>query len=592
MRRSRLASDLSVAIKLALAFAFGHLAFGVLMQLSAAFGSFDKVLIALFLVLPIVVGRRTLLNSLSELLNLVTANVSVSAIDRLWKRDRVYAAFVLAVAACVIGGVLPLFVTFFGPPAVDALAYYMAQGKLIAFTGDYSPVPGYEGFQVLSYAAEMPFAVMYLFGGETVGHFAAKATIVPVVLATLALMWGTASICGLQLLGKWLVCLLPLTSSSYLLVAFDGKSDLVSNLYGVAALIPLLSVSNTNARSGAVLFGAMTGGALIAKFSLFAVLPAAFVPVLIWKFRTDWRAAVGYISVGAASLTVVLLGGWMVKNFVLFADPLVPFFRMQASTPEFPTEQMWYADQVTEWIRATYPLALTFGRYSMQYGQISVGWLLLLPCFFAVRQWKDKSSLMLLAGGLLGITAWVYFRPSILAPRYILPAISMAIFAFAYAAETVFNDRGRRKIAFLAIGTLCITGLLLAAASTYRIKLAVPYYASYVSETPRLPELRLADALKHLPVGEPILFLSYQNEYLRGDLLQNMLPGKAVGALISEKKLLWSHLDKEKIKYVVVDKSHALGRIVDMETARAHYDVERHEFGEYRYYLYELKKLE
>lgn len=592
IRRSRFPAALGLVARLGLGFAIGHLVLSVVMQLCAAFGLFDRISIATFFVVAVVIGRRSLMDAAREFVTVSEVNAGVAAVRRSWSTDRVYTATVLFVAACVIGGVAPLFITFYGPPAVDALAYYLAQAKLVAFTGDLSPVPGYEAFQVLSNVAEMPFAAMYLFGGETVGHFAAKATIVPVVVATLTLMWGIGAVCGLRSLGKWLVLLLLMTSSSYLLVAFDGKSDLVSNLYAVAAVLTLLLGSDTQARAGAAWFGALCGGALIAKFSLFAVLPAALATVILWMFWSNSRGAVKYVGISAASAMAVFLAGWMVKNFVLFGDPFVPFYQFKPLTPEFPTAQVWYAEAATAWIQATYPLALTFGRYPMQYGQISIGWLLILPCFLAVRRWQNKCSLVLLAGALLAIAAWVYLRPSILAPRYFFPAISMAMFAFAYAAEAVFRDRERRIIALLAIGTLGMTGLLFAAASAYRIQLAVSYYASYVSDRPWLPELHRARELKRLARGERVLFLSYQNEYLRADLLNDMVPAKAVGATVSDADRFWNYLESEKIRYVVVDKSHPYGGRIDMESTPAHYEIDRQAFLEGHYYLYELKRLE
>ena len=592
IRCSRLAGSLDIVAKLGLAFATGHVLLGILMQLCAVFGLFNLTLVTCLFAVSIGAGSRSFRELAGEFRTRHATYSLRSVLHEARERDRIHTLTVGATAICVVAGILPLFVIFFGPPAVDALAYYLAQAKLIAFTGEMTALNGYEAFQVLSYAAEMPFAAMYVLGGETVGHFAAKATIVPVMLASLALMWAIAGACGIQRLGQWLVCLLIMTSSAYLLVAFDGKSDLISNLYAVGSLLALLLASGPNKLSSATLFGLLAGGALLAKFSLFVVLPPAFAVVFAWKFWGNWGDAAKYALVAAAILNIVLVSGWMLKNVVLFSDPVAPFYRFHASTPEFPTEQVWYSAEFTAWIRATYPFALTFGRYPMQYGQVSIGWLLLLPCVITLRYAKNKTSLVLFAAGSLGIAFWVLFRPSILAPRYILPAISMVMFVFAHATETAFMKPRWRLFPLLGIGTLCLTALLVDTASVYRIKLAVSYYASYVSDRPWLPALHRAQAMSRLPLGERVLFLSYQNEYLRGDLLNSFLPSRAVSAAAADKEAFWRFINDHGVNYVVVDKTHPLGQVVDMTSAPPEFSVTEHEFLANLYYLYEIKRME
>ena len=591
LRHVHLSDSMGLAGRFGLAFALGHLGIGILLQLLAVYGMFYKTVIAALLIAVVVGGWPSLAGFGRELKARIPARVQMmTACRRLWNEDRSHAVFLLAASASVLFGLLPLYTAVFGPTMMDALAYYLAQGKVIAYTNEMAPVLGYGGFQVLSYAAEMPFALMFLFAGDLIGHYAAKATIYPVVLATMALMWAIARCCGLKTLGRWIACMLLISSSSHLLVAFDGKSDLISNLYGLAALLSLLSTLRASLNSGAIVFGLLSGGAIIAKFSVLAVLPPAFAVVVAWKFWKQWKLALKYAAIAAAAVSFTLVAGWALKNTILFNDPIAPFYRFHESTPTFNTKQIWYSDENTQWIRATYPLALTFGRYPMQYGQLSVGWILLLPLFFVVRSFKDKSSLVLLAGGLVGIATWVYLRPSTFAPRYILIVLSMLMFAFAYAADTAFNSPRARGLAIPAIAALIMVTLLIDAASLERARTAKEYFKAYLAEPSWNTVYRWAQRMNRVPEGGRILFLSYQHEYLRRDLLSNLHSHRPFYSVYTDPEAFWEVIDEQGVRYIGLDKTHPIGKAVDMKSAPPDVELIEHEFLSDYYYFYEIKK--
>ncbi|WP_216293020.1 hypothetical protein, partial [Polynucleobacter sp. 15G-AUS-farblos] len=76
-------------------------------------------------------------------------------------------------------------------PTEDPLVFYMAQAKLIASTHNYLPLRNSDAFAslpLLPFIAEIPYALMYAFGGDTIGQISSKLSIGPIFLTILALL--------------------------------------------------------------------------------------------------------------------------------------------------------------------------------------------------------------------------------------------------------------------------------------------------------------------------------------------------------------------------------------------------------------------
>ena len=203
-------------------FVLGHAALAIMLQLIAVAGMFRLAgVIALFAAVAISGLLRVSLRMCWPDLSQVLPHSLLS---------RVLASGVMLL-------LLFLLVDSFSLPGTDALAYYMAQPKLMAVTGSYTLLANYESFGVLPAIAEMPYAVMYLLGGDTLGFVAAKFSMWPVLLATLALLWQSAKAVKATTDSAWVFMAFAITSSAVTLVAWDGKTDLVGLMYFLAALL-------------------------------------------------------------------------------------------------------------------------------------------------------------------------------------------------------------------------------------------------------------------------------------------------------------------------------------------------------------------
>lgn len=527
-----------VKTEFAQAFSLGHLLLCLLLQGMAIFGVFSRVSLAVvFVVLGIAYFWKI--------------HPGPSWKEAL-KRYRPADFYTWAFAFLIVAVSAFIFMCSLSYPQTDALAYYMAQPKLIAATGAYTIHPLYTTFSVLSLIAEMPFAVMYAVAGELWGQAAAKMSMYPVFLGVLVLLWDIARKLGMSRGTAWIATALGVTSTAITLVAWDGKTDLIALLYALGALSLMLGLTDSEEKhtSGlAFCFGMLSAGAVLAKFSYALVLPFCLgVPLL----ALGWKKKKQFVSLclvaGAAALFVFCLGWWG-KNALLFHDPFAPLFYLHEATPAFNLDQVWFGEEETRWIVATYSLAATFGLYPMQHGGISPIWLMLLPAL-AVRPWRNESgrkALWIAVGGLLGLAAWVCLRPSVIAPRYFLPALMWPCFLLLSGLDVWVTKRA----AFLRLFAAALIVLLLLNL-TYVYKAmrttSAPYLRGlFTQRWDRIPPAARAQRLLADAEKEKCLVLSYSTENLPAGMLKSFV----IWDYSAHNIYAWAQ--ERHIKYIVHD---------------------------------------
>ncbi len=475
-------------------------------------------------------------------------------------------------------------------PGTDALAYYMAQPKLMAATASYTPLPGYleVGFAVLPAIAEMPYAAMYALGGDTVGLVASKLSIWPVFLVCLSLLWRCARRLGLSADAAWLFVAFGATSTAVTLTAWDGKTDLIGLMYALGAVlwIPGLVSSNSDPRNF-WLFGVMSACAVIAKLSYALILPFCMgLPMLFlwWKQREDLRRI--FVIAGLAAI-LTLAVGWWVKNFLLFGDPFAPIVTLRESTPTFNLEQVCFDADNTRWILTTYPLALTFGLYPMQHGGISPIWLMLLPALWT-RPWEfeaGRKALYLGLGSVAGILVWALLRPSVIFPRYFLPALLLPGLILIAGYERWLSER-RAWAAAVLVAVMVLVMLHVEYISTVYRYVTLPFVSSLKGGVGATPALDRAKRLASDPrPNVKVLLLSYSSEFLPSRMLTSFLPHRSIKK--NENALEWSL--REKVDYIVYDPiTHKRGDLDATPPPGLH--VEKLEYAPNVYYLYALTR--
>ena len=439
----------------------------------------------------------------------------------------------------------------FSQPGTDAAAYYLAQPKLIAATGTFKLLPAYESFGVLPALAEMPYAVMYLFGGDSIGLVAAKLSMWPVLICTLQLHWKCARVLGASAEAAWVFVGLLMTSTAVTLVAWDGKTDLIGLMYLMAAVLWMPGGVRPLSPSAwhSALFGFMAASAVMAKFSYALILPFVLgVPLLLVWWRNP-KVLLNVILISGFSVLLVFILAWWSKNSILFGDPFAPLIFLKSSTPKFSLDQVWFNAEYTKWIVETYPLAVTFGKYPMQHGGISPLWLILLPTLW-MRPWQSVGggrALYFAIGGLLGLGAWVLLRPSVIAPRYFLPALILPCLILILGYQSWLDKK--IEIAFAAmLATLVMLLMHLESTKLASKYASVPWLDAVNGDVSASPLYALSHHLDaDTRANAKVLLLSYATAALP----IRMMPTFMIGAAIGGNENVYEFAKKSNIDYIV-----------------------------------------
>src|SRR5262249_3321925 len=110
------------------------------------------------------------------------------------------------------------------------------------------------------------------------------------------------------------------------------------------------------------------------------------------------------------------------------------------------TEQAWVGPEATRRIILTYPLAVTYGQYPMQDGNISALVLAFVPLLLLgsrSRQLRESPIVQLSTAALSGIVLWVMLRPSVLAPRYFMASLLAFVPLAMSGSELVLGREGK-----------------------------------------------------------------------------------------------------------------------------------------------------
>lgn len=431
-----------------------------------------------------------------------------------------------ALSALCIGAALTFAPLSVLPPGTDAMAFYMAQPKLIASTHAMTPLPGYVYFANIGLASEMHYAVFFALGGDHIGAMAGKFFIWMNGTATLALVWGIAERGKLELLARWTAVAIVLCCSAFTLLLWDGKTDLLPN--GLALLAVYWLLKSPLDRREYALAGLATGLACVSKLSFLPSLGPGIAFLFLRQATSsglELRRALPLMARSAAwfsAFAVIPFAALAIKNGIVFGEPFSPFFLI-GTGKGFPLDQVWFNSENTRWILQTYPFALVLGQYPMQHGNLSVLVLVAAPLALvpAIRKAVGSHAVWLALAGGAGILAWAVLRPSVLAPRYILPSLVMIVPLAAGVLSWLWHrDSWMRALAGLLVG-LSLAGVLYDVQLTYRDN------KGYLLSLPRRyqhPIWQTADAanLSTRPDAR-VLNLMYYSSMYRADLLACMI---------------------------------------------------------------------
>lgn len=527
---------------------------GVLSQVLVLLGlitDFTPWVVGGALALAMVAGARAVLPALIEFAHSTAAAFrSWLGATPVWKTAGIIVALY---AGGLLLGALML------PPSGDAEAFYFVYAKFIAAGQRFVPFTGnYEPFSSIGMVGELHFAALMLLAGQP----AAKAFTWFVAVAACAMLVHIGRACGLGARGRLAALLLVLTSTTFTAYVTDGKVDLFAVALGLAAYYwALQPAEKGTVDAPAVLVGLLTGLACVAKISYIPTLAPGVVLLLALRESHALRfAPLARWSVPFGVTAVIAVVPHMAKNAVFFGEPLAPFF---SATGASMVSQVWYSAEATRWIVMTYPLALVFGQYPMQGGTLSFLALALLPLAIYLprpARWRDSVLVKVTLAGLLGIAIWLVFRPSVLAPRYMLAPLLLLFLLPSRALEHVLSLKPAPRILTMAIAASFVIALVVLAHPFVRLaKDAAKFARSAIPDCYRASPYceALQEVNERLPHAARVYVGMYYTYWLRPDLLAcrntsaEIIPGKAP----PDAAALWEELFARGFETVVIDKT-------------------------------------
>ena len=488
-----------------LAFVLGQGLIGTLWQVLASVSLFSRwaVLGSLLLVAAggIVVFRRD-------------GCTWISLMPRL--RSPVLLAAMVVTASSVILMVLNFPLSLL-PPGTDAMAFYIAQPKLIAALGSFAPLPQYQALAQIGLAAEMHYGAFFLIGGDHLGELAGKAFVWFTGVASLVVLSGVSRQAGLSRMGCAITVAAAVSCTAFTLVLWDGKTDLLPNSLALAAVYGVLLRTSNPARPAVT--GLAAGMASVGKLSF---IPSFGLTLAILFLRQgflqpNWHTRLTRDAAHMAAWFLVPVLALVLKNALGYGEPFAPFFMLNTG-PAAQLDQVWFSPENTRWIVSTYPLALTFGQYPMQHGNIGVPILAALPFLLvpALRREAGTTAIWLALAGIAGVIAWVVLRPSVLAPRYILPCLFLLIPACATILEWMWNEGGRMARSAIAAAALML--FYIQAVDAHAMILNNRYYLLALPKMSTHPIWQTADAAnKSDRSAVRVLNLMYYSSMYRPD---------------------------------------------------------------------------
>jgi len=508
------------------AFLLGQISLSFLWFILGLTGLFNKYIIVFILVASFLFGARFIYLTLVPLLSQFR-KIFINVRNDTWGWQGIALIVILISGAGIysLGGML----------AYDASTFYMTVAKSISASQIISILPRKEiEFQVVGFVGEFHYAALMTIGNQD----AARLFTWPTMLAGMGMLMALCTVVGLRERGKWVSALMILTSSSIYFVLGNGKVDLFSMAYGIAAYYWIL---NKGMKSSS-LSGLFAGTAIAAKISLIVSIIPGLAVMFIWlrlreiaclqqeikkTFLFLIRDSIPFVI----WLVLPILIFFFMRNAILFK--YVPFIKENSGTMDVLLNS-WkysYGSVTPPYIYIIYPLYVIFGDWrGGQLGNLSVMVLLFYPLIFLYphrKLMRNKLLIVLSLSGYIGLVFYVIIFPTFVEPRYYFPNLFLLIPMAARIAEYItYSPKIRKELSFGIMACLYIIGVSFLLRYSFvdfkhtmqYLRNEIPFCELQGPEKSRCKALSLVN--ESAKPGNRILSSFVHYYYLRSDLMQ------------------------------------------------------------------------
>ncbi len=452
------------------------------------------------------------------------------------------------------------------PPLGDAEAFYMVLPKIMAASHRLVPQPNYHAFTQIGLSGEMHYAALMSIASPQ----AAKLFTWFTALALAGMLIGLNTEVGNSGIGKIVSLTLLFSSTTVTSYVFDGKVDIFGAAFGLAAYYWALRTENTPGRAPYLLAGLFTGFAIIAKFSNAPTVVPGVLILIIWNNlggQADLKERYAGLAKGLSIFGLIALCALVphfVKNYALFGEPFAPFLFLQSGGERW-AEQVWFSKETTRYIVMTYPIALLYGQYPMQGGNISALALAFAPLFFvlpkhtnhAARRFRQVTVI-----ALAGVILWIITRASVMSPRYILATLLLFIPLVASGVERLFSKEAERLTLLRPAAFFSMPILLVAMIPYHDQGISLNTFRQFAThltskQSDYSPDTRIEAVNRHARPGERVFFAGYYGYSFSPEALQCLNGPKDwvfPPVKSSTDRFNWAVLFDRGFKYFVLDK--------------------------------------
>jgi len=474
----------------------------------------------------------------------------------------------------ILLGLLSLLIFLYGlgsilqPPTGDAEAFYMVVPKIMAASERLALFPNYSQFFQIGLLGEMHFAALM----SIADPFAAKLFAWFVSLGLMVLLLSLCSRIGLSFPGQIIAIIILFTSSTFTYYITDGKVDIFGGAFGIGAYYWATYVGADRKIPALILTGLFCGFSFLAKISNIPVILSGILTIVIWNHlqtmqlkRDSMKRCMGgaFVSLGFIGFFILLaISPHFVKNWVFFGEPFAPFLFLNTIGGRW-VEQTWFSPENTKFILLTYPFAIIYGQYPMQAGNLSALVLAFLPLLMLIKRpasWIQNRLFQISIAAAIGLITWMIFRPSVLAPRYVMATLLLFIPLAARGAEKIFYERGYNVLKTVVYLSL-VFSLVLFLDSNRSIPKRFFNFLSrdlHACEEAGIYCRSMTFLNEYAASGDRIYVGGYYTYYLRPDLLQCMSgppEGEKSLRALKTPEDRWEYFCNQGFKFLVVQRS-------------------------------------
>jgi hypothetical protein len=437
----------------------------------------------------------------------------------------------------------------------------MVLPKIFASSHHLGVLPRAENLSQLGFFGEMHYAALMSIANGRAAHLFMEIT----MLSAAFMLVSLASLVGLETHGKWIVLAVFFSSTTVTRFMGSGKIDLFVIALGLVAFYWAIHIKNRQDTAALILTGFFAGFAVVAKFSYAVTFLPPLLLLIVWRYvqSTEHPTTLATLKSATSALLIITICmlppvlTHMVKNEVMFGEPLAPFILFEQTTW---IHQVRHSPEDTRWLLMTYPLAIVFGQYPMQGGTLSVLVLALLPLTLLLprpKVWRESLLVQLVLVAPIGIVLWMIARPSFVRPRHILIMLLFFTLFVARGAEyALHRQQVSRWLHLHWVIPICIIITLLPRLYEVRFSPAslVAYFQGDISECEWTGlDCWIADMInQQARPGDRIFNAEMFPYFLRPDLLQCMNSSAETEVYNLSSPQAWKYLYDHGFRYVLV----------------------------------------